>query len=202
MTVSAASLNFGSVTVNTATTQSLTLTSTGTSPVTVNSAAITGAGFTIVGGNFADHAEPDAVDDVAGAVQTDSNWSRERTNHDQQQLVEREHGGGGSERHERGSPESAVDGERCEPELRQRDSEHGDDAVVDADVYRDIACYGEFGIDYGGGFTLVGGTLPATLNPMQSMTLQVQFCRQQLGPQPGRLQSAATRRLVPRRWWL
>src|SRR5207302_167503 len=52
LTVSAASLSFGSVTVNTATTQSLTLTSTGTSPVTVNSAAITGAGFTIVGGTL------------------------------------------------------------------------------------------------------------------------------------------------------
>ena len=52
LTVSAASLSFGSVTVNTATTQSLTLTSTGTTPVTVNSAAITGAGFTIVGGSF------------------------------------------------------------------------------------------------------------------------------------------------------
>ncbi len=47
LTVSAASLSFGSVTLNTATTQSLTLTSTGTSPVTVNSAAITGAGFSI-----------------------------------------------------------------------------------------------------------------------------------------------------------
>jgi hypothetical protein len=52
LTISAGSLSFGSVAVNTATTQSLTLTSTGTSPVTVNSAAITGAGFTIVGGGF------------------------------------------------------------------------------------------------------------------------------------------------------
>jgi hypothetical protein len=51
-TVSATTLNFGSLAVNTATTQSLTLTSTGTSPVTVNSVAITGSGFTIVGGNL------------------------------------------------------------------------------------------------------------------------------------------------------
>ena len=43
------SLNFGSVAVNTATTQSLLLlTSTGTSPLTVNSAAISGTGFAIV----------------------------------------------------------------------------------------------------------------------------------------------------------
>jgi hypothetical protein len=52
LTISAGSLSFGSVAVNTATTQTLTLTSTGTSPVTVNSATITGAGFTIIGGGF------------------------------------------------------------------------------------------------------------------------------------------------------
>jgi hypothetical protein len=52
LTVSASSLSFGSLTVNTASTLSLTLSSTGTSAVTVNSAAITGAGFTIVGGSF------------------------------------------------------------------------------------------------------------------------------------------------------
>jgi Abnormal spindle-like microcephaly-assoc'd, ASPM-SPD-2-Hydin len=52
LTISTASLSFGSVTVNTATTQPLTLTSTGTTPVTVNSATIAGAGFTIVGGGF------------------------------------------------------------------------------------------------------------------------------------------------------
>ncbi len=51
LTVSAGSLSFGNVTVNTAATQSLTLTSTGTAPVTVSSATISGAGFSIVGGN-------------------------------------------------------------------------------------------------------------------------------------------------------
>jgi Abnormal spindle-like microcephaly-assoc'd, ASPM-SPD-2-Hydin len=52
LSVSAATLSFGSVTVNTAATQTLTLTSTGNSPVTVNSAAISGAGFAIVSGAF------------------------------------------------------------------------------------------------------------------------------------------------------
>jgi hypothetical protein len=52
LTISAGSISFGSVTVNTATTQTLTLTSSGTTPVTVNSAAISGAGFSIVGGSF------------------------------------------------------------------------------------------------------------------------------------------------------
>jgi hypothetical protein len=52
LTVSTTSLNFGSIAENTPTTQTLTLTSTGTNAVTVNSATITGAGFTIVGGSF------------------------------------------------------------------------------------------------------------------------------------------------------
>ena len=52
LTISASSLSFGSLTINTASTLSLTLSSTGTSAVTVNSAAITGSGFTIVGGSF------------------------------------------------------------------------------------------------------------------------------------------------------
>ncbi len=52
LTVGAASLPFGSVTVNTASTKTLTLTSSGTSAVTVNSAPLTGAGFTVLGANF------------------------------------------------------------------------------------------------------------------------------------------------------
>jgi hypothetical protein len=52
LTLGATSLSFGSVSVNSSTTQSLTLTSSGTSPLTLNSASITGAGFTIVGGSF------------------------------------------------------------------------------------------------------------------------------------------------------
>jgi Abnormal spindle-like microcephaly-assoc'd, ASPM-SPD-2-Hydin len=52
LTLSASSLSFGSDIVNTAKTLSLTLTSSGTSSVTVNSAAITGTGFTIVAESF------------------------------------------------------------------------------------------------------------------------------------------------------
>jgi hypothetical protein len=52
LTVSAASLSFGSVAVNLDATSNLTLTSTGTTPVTVSSAQIEGPEFTIVGGSF------------------------------------------------------------------------------------------------------------------------------------------------------
>ena len=52
LTVNPASLAFGSVTVNTPTTKTVTLTSSGTSDLTVNSASITGAGFSIVSGSL------------------------------------------------------------------------------------------------------------------------------------------------------
>lgn len=52
LTTSAASVNFGSVPLNTATTSNLTLNSTGTTSVTVSSAQVQGAGFSIVGGSF------------------------------------------------------------------------------------------------------------------------------------------------------
>lgn len=52
LTTSAASLNFGNVTVGSSSTQPLTLTSTGTAAVTVNSASVSGTGFTVSGATF------------------------------------------------------------------------------------------------------------------------------------------------------
>ncbi len=47
MSVNAGSIGFGSVALNTLVAQSETITSTGTAPLTVNSAAVSGTGFTI-----------------------------------------------------------------------------------------------------------------------------------------------------------
>ena len=52
LTLGAKSLSFGNVTLNTGATQTLSLTSSGTSAVTVSSASITGAGFALLGGSF------------------------------------------------------------------------------------------------------------------------------------------------------
>jgi Abnormal spindle-like microcephaly-assoc'd, ASPM-SPD-2-Hydin len=52
LTLSTASLNFGSVAVGSPVTQSVTLTSTGGSAVTVSAASLTGTGFTISGATF------------------------------------------------------------------------------------------------------------------------------------------------------
>jgi hypothetical protein len=52
MSVSAASVAFGAVAINTPATQSLTLTSTGSGAVTINSATLTGTGFSLGGVTF------------------------------------------------------------------------------------------------------------------------------------------------------
>jgi hypothetical protein len=52
LSISASNLAFGNVVLNTPATQSVTLTSTGTAPVTINSAALTGVGFAVSGAAF------------------------------------------------------------------------------------------------------------------------------------------------------
>ena len=52
MSVSATSLAFGTIAVNTAATQSVTLTSAGTWPLDINSVTLQGAGFSVFGGTF------------------------------------------------------------------------------------------------------------------------------------------------------
>ena len=52
LSVNATTIAFGNVAINDTATQSLTLSSTGTSPVTINSAAVTGTGFSVSGTTF------------------------------------------------------------------------------------------------------------------------------------------------------
>ena len=52
LSISTTSVAFGNVEVNTPSTQTVTLSSTGTAPVTVSAATVTGAGFTVAGATF------------------------------------------------------------------------------------------------------------------------------------------------------
>ena len=52
LSVNATTIAFGNVDLNTPSTQSLTLSSTGTAPVTVSAATVTGTGFTVSGATF------------------------------------------------------------------------------------------------------------------------------------------------------
>jgi len=52
LSIGTASLAFGNVEVNTTATQSVTLTSTGTAPITITAATLTGPGFSLLGASF------------------------------------------------------------------------------------------------------------------------------------------------------
>jgi hypothetical protein len=58
LSLSTSSMQFGDVSVGTAVTKSVTLTSSGNAPVTVKSDSITGTGFTVSGGNFPSSLKP------------------------------------------------------------------------------------------------------------------------------------------------
>ena len=174
LAVSAASLSFGSVTVNTATIQLLTLTSTGTSPVTVNSASITGAGFTIVAQSFPMtlnptqavtlqvQFDPTAAGAVSGQITISSNSTT-----------------GGTVLVALGATGTAANPQLT---LSVGSLNFGSIAVnMPTTQSLTLTSTGTTAVTVnsaaitGAGFTIVGGGFPVTLNPTQTLTLQLQF---------------------------
>jgi hypothetical protein len=174
LTMSASSLSFGSLTVNTAKTLSLTLTSSGTSAVTVSSAAITGVGFTIVAQSFPVTLNPNqsvtlqvqfaptATEAVTGQVSISSNSTT-----------------GGT-----AAVALSGTGTAANPQLTISASSlsFGSLTVNTASTLSlALTSSGTSAVTVssaaitGAGFTIVGGSFPVTLNPTQTLALQVQF---------------------------
>jgi Abnormal spindle-like microcephaly-assoc'd, ASPM-SPD-2-Hydin len=186
LTVSATTLSFGSVTVNTAATQTLTLTSTGTSPVTVNSAAITGAGFTIVAQSFPVTLnptqsvtlqvkfDPTATGTASGQITISSNSTTGG-----KALVAL--GGTGTA----GNPQLTISAGSVS---------FGSVAVNTTTTQSlTLTSTGSTPVTVnsatiaGAGFTIVGGGFPVTLNPTQTLTLQLQFVPTTAGALTGQI---------------
>ena len=175
LTVSAASLSFGSVTVNTATTQSLTLTSTGTSPVTVNSASIAGTGFSLVGGSLPVTLNP------AQAVTLQVQYKPTATGASSGQItISSDSANGGTAVIALGGTGTAA----TSPQLTVSAASlsFGSVAVNSSTTQSlTLTSTGTSPVTVnsasiaGTGFTIVAATFPMTLNPTQSVTLQVQF---------------------------
>jgi Abnormal spindle-like microcephaly-assoc'd, ASPM-SPD-2-Hydin len=187
LTLSASSLSFGGETVDTASTQTLTLTSSGTSAVTVSSDAISGTGFTIVGGTLPATLNPNqtlslqvqfkptATGAVTGQLTVSSNSTT----------------GGTAAVALSGTGTAAAS-----PKLTLSTSSlsFGSDSVNAAKTMSltltssgTAAVTVNSGAITGTGFAIVGGTLPATLNPSQTMSLQVQFAPTATGTVTGQL---------------
>ncbi len=186
LAVSATSLSFGSVTVNTGSTQSLTLTSTGTAPVTVSSAAISGAGFTIVAQTFPVtlnptqsvtiqiQFKPTAAGAASGQITINSNSTTGGT-----ALVAL--GGTGTT----GNPQLT---------LGSASVTFGSVAVNTPTTQTlTLTSSGTTAVTVnsaaitGAGFTIVGGSFPVTLNPGQTLTLQLQFLPTTAGALAGQI---------------
>jgi Abnormal spindle-like microcephaly-assoc'd, ASPM-SPD-2-Hydin len=187
LTLSALSLSFGSETVNAASTQTLTLTSTGTSAVTVSSDAISGTGFTIVGGILPATLNPNQT--LALQVQFKPTATGAVTG---QLTVSSNSTMGGTAAVALSGAGTAA----ASPQLTLSASSlsFGSDTVNTAKTMSlTLASTGTSAVTVssaavsGTGFAIVGGTLPATLNPNQTLALQVQFAPTATGTATGQL---------------
>jgi hypothetical protein len=187
LSVSSTSLSFGSVTVNTTTAQTLTLTSTGNAPVTVSYAALTGTGFTIVGGNLPATLNP--TQSMTLQVQ----FAPTATGSASGQLTISSNSSTGS------TAAVALSGTGTaapnpQLSLSSKSLSFGNVTVnTTATQSLTLTSTGTSAVTVnsatitGTGFTIVAQSLPATLNPNQALTLQVQFAPSATGTAGGQI---------------
>jgi Domain of unknown function (DUF4082)/Abnormal spindle-like microcephaly-assoc'd, ASPM-SPD-2-Hydin/Fibronectin type III domain len=186
LTVSPATLSFGSVAVNSTATGSVTLTSSGTSAVTINSASISGTGFSTVAGTFPTTLSPNqsltlqlqfkptTAGAATGALTVSSNSTTGAT----------------------ATVSLSGTGAAANPQLKVSATtlSFGSVAVNSAATGSvTLTSSGTTAVTVssasisGTGFTIVGGSFPATLNPNQTLTVQLQFKPTASGSATGQL---------------
>jgi Abnormal spindle-like microcephaly-assoc'd, ASPM-SPD-2-Hydin len=190
LSVSSGSLAFGNVTLNTTSTQTLTLTSSGTAAVTVNSAALSGTGFTMSGATFPVTLNPGTtvslqvsfIPTVAGSasgsiiISSNSNTGSTAT------------------------VSLSGSGTSTKPvlSLSTNSLSFGDDSVGTAITQSvTLTSTGTSAVTVsaatitGAGFSLPGTTFPVTLNPNIAINVQVQFDPTVAGTASGTLSFAS-----------
>jgi hypothetical protein len=174
LTVSTTNLSFGSVAVNTAATQSLTITSKGASPVTVNSVSITGADFTIVAGTFPVTLTPNQS--VTLQVQFKPTTTGSASG---QITISSNSTTGGTALVALGGTGTAANSQLTVSVA----SLNFGNVTVNTAATRSLTLTStgttpvtvNSAAITGAGFTIIGGSFPITLNPTQTLTLQLQF---------------------------
>jgi Domain of unknown function (DUF4082)/Abnormal spindle-like microcephaly-assoc'd, ASPM-SPD-2-Hydin len=175
ITVSPSTLSFGSTAVNTATTGSVTITSSGTSPLTVNSAAVSGTGFSLIAGTFPTTLNPNSsmtlqlqFKPTASGAATGKLTIASNSTTGSSTVVSL----------------SGTGGAAANPQLKVSAT-----ALSFGSVAVNTATTGSVTLTSSGtsavtvssasvsgtGFSISGGSFPATLNPNQTMTVQLQF---------------------------
>lgn len=185
--VSSAGLNFGEVTLASQPVQVVTLTAVGTGDVTVSSAAVSGAGFRIVGSSLPITLQPAQSTTIRVQYQA--------------QTLGAVNGQLTIESNSTQAPETTVSltgsGTTAqEPQLTASAATLSFDGVtVGAPMAQTLTLTSEGTVPVtvnsaavtGTGFKLVGGTFPVTLSPNQAVTLSVQFAPTVVGQQHGQL---------------
>jgi Abnormal spindle-like microcephaly-assoc'd, ASPM-SPD-2-Hydin len=202
MSVSASRLDFGSVTVGSSTIQALTLTSAGTSPVTISSATIGGTGFSLVGGSLPATLNPNQ------SLTLQVQFSSTATGATSAQLTI------SSDSATNNTTTVLLSGSGEVTQLPQLTLSTGalsfGSVTVNTSTTQTVTLTSTgtspvtiSSATIGGtGFSLVGGSLPATLNPNQSLTLQIQFKPTITGAANGQLAISSNSSSGRRRWWL
>ena len=192
LTISTASLTFGNVTVNTASTQPVTLTSTGTAPVTINSATLSGAGFAVSGATLPATLNPNQAitlnvqfDPTAAGAATGQLTIQSNSSTNSTAVVSLSGIGTTVSSPQSSSPQLTVSAASLT---------FGDVTVNTASTQPvTLTSTGTVPVTInsatlsGAGFAVSGATLPATLNPNQAMTLNVQFDPTAAGAVTGQL---------------
>ncbi len=184
--VSATSLSFGSVAVNTATTASVTLTSSGTSPLTVSSASVSGTGFSLTAGTFPTTLNPNssmtlqlqfkptASGAVTGKLTIGSNSTTGTS------TVVSLSGTGAA-----ANPQLKVSATTLSfGTVAVKTAKTGSVTLTSSGTTAVTVSSASIS---GTGFSIVGGSFPATLNPNQTLTLTLQFKPTAAGSDTGKL---------------
>ena len=185
LTISGSTIAFGNVVLNSASTKTLTLTSSGTAAVTVNSVTLTGTGFSMTGATFPTTLSPGqtltlqvtfsptAPGSASGTITISSNSSTG------------------------GSSTVALSGTGTTNPvltLSANTLSFGDDLIgAPATLSVTLSSTGTTPVTIsaasltGAGFTFSGATFPVTLNPTIAITIQVQFNPTVVGAASGAL---------------
>lgn len=187
LTVTPTSVNFGNVPLNVASSQSVTLTSTGTAPVTISAATVTGPPFSVTGGSFPVTLSPNQSvtvqaqfdPSVTGAASGQLTITSDSTTGATTNIQLNGTGTAATTPQLTASPQSLTFGNvavNSSTSLPVTLTSSGTAPVTISAAT--IA---------GAGFTDTGATFPMTLNPSQSVTLQVKFNPTTAGGASGQL---------------
>lgn len=186
LSFSATTLSFGSVAVNSSGTQSLTLASSGTGAVTVSSASVSGTGFTLVGASLPATLNPNQSLTLQVQFAPTASGSASGT------LTIGSNSASGSTT----TVSLSGTGTAANPQLTVSATTLSFGSVTvnsSANQSLTLTSSGTSAVTVnsasvsGTGFSLVGGSFPATLNPNQTLALQVQFAPTASGSDTGSL---------------